>query len=242
MNVVTAGGSIGGAYPLRVAAALAHMPTRTVRRWVEGYDYTHKGERRRSAPVTYLAGTSTGSDREETLDFEQLLTLLLVRAFQEKGLSLQTIKRAAARAHEFYQVDNPFVSKRFRSDGNRVFIDFEAPGKERALVDVLSDQHSFHRIVDPFLFKDIVFVDGRPDEWWPLSASRAVVLTPRRQFGAPAIARTGIRTDVIAQAVAAEGGDRHGIATVAAWFDLRPDQVNDAVFFEGPWLTTKQAA
>jgi hypothetical protein len=41
-------------YPLGEAARLSHLSPLTVRRWLEGYDYKHKGERRRSQPVSYL--------------------------------------------------------------------------------------------------------------------------------------------------------------------------------------------
>lgn len=231
-----------GAYPIRVAARLAHLAPTTVSRWVRGYDYPYKGERRRSQPITYLAG-SQPANGERVLDFQQLLTLLLVKAFKDKGLGLPTIKKAAAKAHEVYGVDNPFVSRQFRSDGNHVFIDLDpASGRERKLINVLSDQREFRAIVEPSLFRDVVFVGDQAGEWWPLHRDHAVLLTPGRQFGAPHLAGTGVRTDVIAQAVAAEGGNEKAVASVAEWFGVTPDQVNDAVYFEGPWQATRAAA
>ena len=197
----------GGIYPIGFAARLAHLQPKTARRWIEGYDYTHKGERRRSQPITYLG--HPGGRKAEVVDFEQLLTLLLVRTFHRKGLSLQTIKKAAIRAREKYGKPNPFITKVFRTDGNKVLIDLDeqerVPGKERHLVDVLSDQHEFRRIVEPSLFKDVVFIDERAGQWWPLDPQHSVVLDPGKQFGAPHAAGTGIRTDVVAQVVAAEG-------------------------------------
>ena len=231
-----------GVYPLGVAARLAHLAPQTARRWIRGHDYAYRGGRRRSEPVTFLA-TSTPDDT--LVDFEQLLTLMLVRAFHKKGLSLQTINRAAARARQKYGSDNPFVTKAFQTDGNKVFIDLEekelVPGKERHMVDVLSDQHQFRSIVEPSLFKDVVFIDDRAGQWWPLHPDRSVLVTPTRQFGAPHIAGTRVRTDVVAQAVAAEGGDENAGAAVAEWYGLKPDQVIDAVEFEGKWLSTPPA-
>jgi len=231
-----------GVYPIRIAARLAHLAPKTVTRWVEGYDYPYRGELRRSAPITYLADHKESGD-DRTLDFEQLLTLLLVKAFKDKGLGLPTIKKAAARAHERYSVDNPFISKQFRSDGNQVFIDIErAPGKERELINVLSDQREFRAIVEPSLFKNVVFTGDHASEWWPLERQHSVVLDPKKQFGAPHIAGTGVRTDVIAQAVKAEGGGAEANNAVADWFGLTVDQVNDAAFFEGPWQANQKAA
>lgn len=222
-----------GGYPLRVAAAYAHLPPQTVRRWVQGYGYNHRGERRQSLAISYLGRRGDGGG---LLDFEQLLTLLLVKAFKSRGLGLPTIKKAAAKAQDVYRVANPFVSNNFRSDGNKVFLDLDAPGRERQLVDVLSDQREFQRIVEPSLFKDVVFLNDRASEWWPLGRDRRVVVAPDRQFGAPHIAGKGIRTDVIAQAVAAEGGGIKAEVDVAGWYGLTPDEVRDALQFEGPWL------
>jgi uncharacterized protein (DUF433 family) len=212
---------------------------------VEGYEYGYRGERRHSAPITYLAGIAAkqGEGGEPLLDFEQLLTLLLVKAFKDRGLGLPTIRRAAGKARDVYGLANPFVTKRFRSDGNHVFIDLEAKakGKERELIDVLSDQREFRDIVEPSRFRDVVFVGEDAEEWWPLGKDRAVLLAPDRQFGAPHIAGKGIRTDILAQAVEAEGGGEDGIGAVADWYALTRDQVRDAVEFEGVWQA-KQAA
>jgi uncharacterized protein (DUF433 family) len=223
-----------GAYPLRVAAAYAHMPAQTVNRWVKGYDYKHRGERRHSHPISFLA--YQGGDVDTTvLDFEQLLTLLLVRAFKTRGLGLPTIKKAAAKAQQVYDLRNPFVSNRFRSDGNKIFIDLGSTGQERQLINVLSDQHEFRRIVEPSLFEDVVFADDHAREWWPLGRDHSVVVSPGRQFGAAYIVGKGTRTDIIAEAVAAERTSETVIADVADWFGLTPDEVRDAVRFEGRW-------
>ena len=231
MNAAACAEQVRGAYPIGVAARLAHLAPRTARRWVDGYEYDYRGERRRSEPVAYLSKAAVRDDGT-ILDFEQLLTLLLVKAFKDRGLGLPTIKRAAARAQEVYGTPNPFVTKRFRSDGHHVFIDLDAAGKERELVNVISSQREFRSIVEPSLFKDVVFVGDDASEWWPMGKDHSVVLIPNRQFGAPHIAGRGIRTDVVAQAVAAEGGGKAGLSAVADYYQLTSEQVADAVAFE----------
>ena len=93
----------------------------------------------------------------------RLLTLLLVKAFHSRGLSIQRIKKAASKAQETYCVENPFVTRQFKSDGNKVFIDLDpkASGRERQLINLLSNQHEFHAVVEPSLFRDVVFVGER---------------------------------------------------------------------------------
>jgi uncharacterized protein (DUF433 family) len=249
MNVSTARVWREGAYPLRDAARLAHINPQTARRWIDGYGYTHKGRRLTSPPVTHLTqgklSRETKAARPATteISFEQLLTLMLVRAFKDRGLSLPKIKAASARAKAEYGLENPFVSRRFRTDGNRVFIDLDptVSGTERKLIDVLSDQHQFRDIVEPSLFRDVVFIGDRAGQWWPLGPDRSVVLIPTLQFGAPHIAGTGVRTDVIAQMVGAEGSGESGIAAAVDWFGLSRNQVKDAVEFEGRWLSEPPA-
>ena len=228
-----------GIYPLPIAARIAQLAPQTARRWVKGYHYPYKGERRHSAPVTYLAQPGTAATRD--LTFEELLTLRLVKAFKEKGLGLRTIKKAAEKAATEYEVDNPFITRRFRSDGRSVFLDLDVTGAQRQLVNVLTDQHQFREIVEPSLFRDVVFVGERPREWRPLGQKRSVIITPNRQFGAPHIAGKGVRTDVVADAVRAEGGDDKAISAVAEWFGLTETEVRDAMQFEGEWLTGKAA-
>ena len=104
------------------------------------------------------------------------------------------------------------------------------------MVDVLSDQHQFRDIVEPSLFPDVVFMDDRASEWWPMGRDAHVVVALDRQFGAPHIAGKGTRTEVIAQAVAAEGGDDAAVLTVADEYGLTANEVRAAVHFEGPWL------
>lgn len=222
------------------AARLVGLDPAAARRWAQGYAYSHNGERKQAAPVVQLI--PSGNRGARGLDFEQLLTLRLVRAFREHGLSLQTIRRAAQIAVSLYGIANPFVSKAFRSDGRSVFIDLEnrgdVPGAERVMVNALTGQQQFREVVEPSLFRDVVFSDdGAPHEWFPLGKTHEVVIRPDRVFGAPHVKDSGVRTDVIADAVAAEGGGDEAVAAVANWFKLSRRAVRDAVAAEDQWQT-----
>ena len=230
-------------YPLAYAAMLAGLDAATARRWTRGYSYTYKGEQKRSAPVLHLSlrPAADGAD----LTFEELLTLRLVRAFREKGLGLPTIKKAARIATARYQIGNPFVTKAFRSDGRTVFIELtqsgQVQGGERVLVEALTGQQQFRDVVEPSLFKDVVFVGDFPGQWFPLGKDKPVVIRPDRAFGAPHVEDTGVRTDVIADAVAAEGGDNAAVRSVASWFGLTEEQVRAANQAETEWRTRAAA-
>ena len=229
-----------GTYPLKEAAKLAHMPPQTASRWSRGNKFNYKGELRQTRGVPSLSGrllSPTAARGAPVLDFEELLTLLLVRALQACGLGIQRIKKAAERAQERYNVYNPFITKQFKSDGSKVFIDLDpsALGRERELIDLLSDQRQFRDIVEPSLFKDVVFVGERAGQRWPRGRDKDVVVEPDRQGGAPHISGTGVRTEVVSGMVTAEGGGKEGRAAPSDWFGLTKEQVDHAVEFED-WL------
>ncbi len=225
-------------YPVAYAATLAGLAPATARRWLRGYDFTHKGERRHSGPVVPAPPWTPAND---LLSFEELLTLRLVRGFRQHGLGLPTIKRAAQAAATRYGLTNPFVTKAFRTDGRQVFIELEKQGaireEERLLVHALTGQQQFIRVVEPSLFKDVVFMGDVPGQWFPIGQQHSVVLRPDRALGAPHVDGTGIRTDVVADTVQAEGGDEAAELAAASWYGLTHQQVRDCVTVEAAWRT-----
>ena len=191
----------------------------------------------------------TAGGRRE-LTFPEMLTLRLVKGFRGAGLSLPTIKRVAAVAAADFGTVTPFVTRRFRTDGRRVFVELQETGaandepalprRERELVDILTRQREFADIVEPSLFQNVDWRDDIAARWWPLGPGRAVVLDPAALFGAPHIRQTRVPTDALAATVQAEGGGDPAIAAVADWYGVSSEQVRDAVEFETVWL--RQAA
>ena len=249
MNAHTPSPALGlGLYPLPEAARLVQLDTRTAQRWAEGYDFQYEGERRHSPGVMGLSLDRAAGRRD--LTFPEMLTLRLVRGFRGAGLSLRTIKRVAEAAAVDFGTPTPFVTRRFRTDGRKVFVELRAaepandepvpPRRERELIDVLTRQREFGEIVEKSLFQNVEWHDDIAARWWPLGTGRAVVLDPAALFGAPHIVQTRVPTDVLANAVQAEGGGDEAVAAVADWHGVTPGQVRDAVDFETAWL--KRAA
>jgi uncharacterized protein (DUF433 family) len=184
------------------------------------------------------------------LTFPEMLSLRLVRGFRNAGLGLPTIKRVAKRAAEDFGFDVPFVSRRFRTDGRKVFIELQAeqpandepaiPRQERELIEVLTGQKAFQEVVEPSLFANVEWDDDLASRWWPMGKERSVLLDPSVLFGAPRIANTSVPTAVLAAAVRTEGGDPSALEAVADWYGVTPQDVRNAVSFETEWL--RQAA
>jgi uncharacterized protein (DUF433 family) len=175
-----------------------------------------------------------------------MLTLRLVGAFRAAGLSMRTIKRVSELAAQHYDTPLPFVSRRFRTDGRKVFVEISKdpvandepamPKGERRLIDVLSGQDNFAEVVEPSLFQNVDWHADIATRWWPIKHSGFVLLDPAVMFGAPHIAGTRVPTDALASAVRAEGGSDQATAAVADWFGVQQAAVRNAVYFEGEWL------
>ena len=80
---------------------------------------------------------------------------------------------------------------------------------------MLTGQHAFADIVEPFLFANVDWQDDVISRWWPLGLNRSVVLDPHILFGSPHVRDTSIPTATLASAVRAEGGGETAIKTVA---------------------------
>lgn len=246
MNAASSPSVLGiGLYPLPEAARLVQLDARTARRWAEGYPYRYQDEQRLSPGVMPLALPGAGKTRD--LTFAELLTLRLVRAFRQHNLGLPTIKRVAERAAQDFDLATPFISKRFRTDGRKVFIELRAetpaddtagiPRRERELIEVLTGQRAFADVVEPSLFANVDWNADLASRWWPLGKDRSVNLDPRVMFGAPRVADTSVPTAALAAAVRAEGGGEAAADAVAGWYGVSPDHVMDAVRFETEWLS-----
>jgi uncharacterized protein (DUF433 family) len=235
-------------YPLRDAARLVQLDARTARRWALGYNYTYQNISWRSAGVMSVTDNPPAGDPD--LTFAEMLTLRLVRGFREAKLGLRTIKRVAEVAAREFRTPTPFVSKRFRTDGRKVFVELQekhleddepaTPPRERKMIEVLTGQHAFADVVEPSLFANVDWDDNMATRWWPLGHSRAVVLDPATVCGAPSIADTRVPTSAVAQAVRSEGGGDAAIDAVADWYGISPAKVRDGIDFETAWL--KRAA
>jgi uncharacterized protein (DUF433 family) len=218
-------------YPLRQAARLVGEDPRNVRRWLQGYSWKYKDGRSSSGPLWHLQyeqDEELGGER--VLGFRDLLELRTVAKFIEHGVSLRVI-RATIEAASEYLGDYPLQSRRFLTDGKRIFMEaVERAGEDSRLLDVRNRQFVFDAIVRPSLFEGIEYDRmGHAQRWFPVPRGRLIVLDPEVQFGEPIIASAGVPTDTLYAAYQAEGKDR---ARVARLYRVTPQAVSAAVAFE----------
>lgn len=218
-----------GVYSVPQASRLTRVSPSRIRRWLRGYEYQRGDERRRSSPVwrAQLPQLEGGV----ALGFLDLMEIRFVDAFIEAGLSLRKIRRAAKLATELVGSDHPFSTRKFRTDGKRIFAEVEHESRgDKALYDIELNQLGIYDVILPSLLEGVEFDDaGQAARWRPdPSVLPSVVIDPQRQFGQPIVIEGGVQTAVLADAVKAEGS----IEAVARWYELPKTAVEQAVRFE----------
>lgn len=219
-----------GIYSLQQAARLVHEEPRSVRRWLRGYSWRYKSGRASSGPLWHTQYEDAELPGEKVIGFRDLLELRMVAEFVKRGVHLKVIRATIDAATRHFGSDYPLSNKHFLTDGRRIFLEAveEATGTQK-LIDVAGRQFVFSEIVRPSLFAGIEYNDGQASRWYPMQRSRAIVLDPKVQFGAPILSDAGVPTDTIFDAWRAEGQDRNAVARI---YGITPAQVAAAVSFE----------
>ena len=65
----------------------------------------------------------------------------------------------------------------------------------------MTEQREFLKLVDNFL-KELEF-SGDDIVWWPLGRQRQIIIDPRRNFGQPTVAKSGVPATTLARSVKA---------------------------------------
>jgi uncharacterized protein (DUF433 family) len=215
-----------GIYSVSEASRLSGVSRARIRRWLRGYTFKHGTGIHESPPVWRRQLPSVGNS--VALGFLDLMEVRFVNAFLEKGVSWRTIRRAAEIARRKYNKDHPFSTRQFKTDGKRMFEEVIEKSGENKLLDIVSNQYAFQRILAPYL-KGVEF--DRSDNlvrWWPLGPRRQVVIDPQRSFGQPIAAAEGVPTSILYRAYQVEDS----VLAVASWYEVSRASVRAAVEFE----------
>jgi uncharacterized protein (DUF433 family) len=203
-----------GLYSIAEAARLLKTPRRTLARWSEGYVQPLRSGPKKYAPVIAA---------ERDLTFGDLIELMYVRGFREVGVSLDDLRKVAAKYRQEWAEEYPFATTRFATDGRALLLKEHLDWKN-----ALTGQH---QIFFDEVTQQLVHVGNLTSEWRPLGQDKAVVLNPDRAFGKPIEDGSGAHTYVLSQALKA-GEDAK---SVAWWYDTAVQGVLDALRFEEEW-------
>jgi len=160
------------------------------------------------------------------LSFRDLLELRFVDAFIKAGVSWKTMRRAHANARRELMTTHPFCSQRIATDGKNILLRQAEEDSDDALLNLVTSQREFSRIVHDFL-RELEF-SGDEIVWWPLGKNRQIIVDPRRNFGQPTVAKSGVPAQVLARSVRANASEE----LVARWYEVQQDEIRDALEFE----------
>lgn len=211
-----------GVYGFAEAQRLTGIPSSTIRRWTRGYTFRHGKKEYYSPPVLGVADDSGAV----ALRFADLLEVQVLDLFRKAGVSWPVMRRAVAKAIEITGHSHPFSREDFFTDGRAILMRVG----EESLLNVISEQQEFERILRPFLHEDIDYrpENREPARWWPMGRNSTVVIDATRSFGAPICAPSGVRTHLLNQALSTEQDSTR----VAWWYEVTEQEVADAVAFE----------
>jgi uncharacterized protein (DUF433 family) len=209
-----------GIYSIPEASHIIGMSTDRVRRWVNGYRSSKQNEH---PPIT--PSELPAIDGKVAISFSDLLELHFIKAFTDRGISLQKIRKAAKIASEILGVNShPFTEHQFKTDSKSIMHQVET-----RMLNLNSDQYEFEGVIKQSLFAGFVYIGKVAGAWHPSEKEKTVVLDPKFALGKPIIVDTGIRTRAVYNAWLAEGQDQK---IVGRLYNLTPKQVRDAVGFE----------
>lgn len=221
-----------GVYTLAEAARFIGSPSRQIRRWALGYQFS-SGNTQRSSPAVLLSKPQL-LEREYALSFHQLIELRFVRLFRHHGVSMPVIRAAARNAAKQLGSDQPFGMHRFYTDGRAIFAsmkpgdvprDEEEVTEEEILQQLDKAQYVMQDIARVY-FKDLGYEEEIARHWWLLgSPAQRAILDPGRGFGQPLDDPTGVPLFSLYAPV--QSGE--SVDDVAAWFEVPVDAVETAI-------------
>ncbi|MEM9569816.1 MAG: DUF433 domain-containing protein [Pseudomonadota bacterium] len=214
-----------GVYTITEAARLTGARRETMRRWLLGYSQKRNGRIYERPPI--FEAEFGDVDGQFNISFQDLIELLFVSRFREKGVKWSIIHEAFKLAKERFESDHPFSAINFKTDGKRIFEETVRSGRKQ-LSDLHLKQIVIADFIAPTLSKAIEFDVNKATIWYPQYPSRLILLDPQRSFGRPIIANGGVPTETLFLSYQAE--EDFGI--VARQFDLRVADVRSAVSFQ----------
>jgi len=225
-----------GLYTLPETARLLYVSRQKLRRWADGCPFVSGGEQRRAEPI--IRRDLQALEGEPVLTFNDLLELYMIKLFREAGVSLQTIRAAAEAATQLYRTSHPFAIKQFETDGKHIFAALQEQGVEGVarpvlLQDLRMSQMVMDSLARPF-FRKIEYQEFQPLRYWPNGTEGHIVPDPRRAFGKPIDARSGVPTAALYEM--ARGGET--VQSIADWYSVDCETVEEAITYE---MTLKAA-
>jgi uncharacterized protein (DUF433 family) len=201
------------AYTPARAAQIVRLSSSTLRLWARG-DGKH----------TALFAPAQHSPL--TLSFSNLVESFVLASMRRvHGISMQRVRKALKFVGRELGVQRPLIHALFRTDGVRLFVDHADQ-----LLDVSSPEQALLRKVLDASLGRIGWGRDVAERLYPwvradLGGPKSIVIDPRRGFGQPIIAGTGIQARIVTERYRAG----ESIAELAQDYSLDAGQIEDAI-------------
>ncbi|QBF30940.1 hypothetical protein CFI11_06875 [Thalassococcus sp. S3] len=156
-----------------------------------------------------------------------MVELRIVKALRRANISLQAIRFAISHAKKLFGVDHPLASLQFKTDGAEILIDaVEEDGELMSLSRRRPGQKVFAKIIDQSL-NDLEFENGQAVLWRPYRW-KAIVIDPKRLFGAPILEDYGVSTSTLYE----EFQVFQDIGYLSKIYEIPKKSIQAAIFYE----------
>jgi uncharacterized protein (DUF433 family) len=207
-----------GIYKISDAARYVGLSPATLRSW-----FKPRGDRKRHEPI--FTGDYPVIDGDYAISFVNLIEAYVGRAFREKGVGSDTLRRAYVVLQHDMGTPHPFAHAHLSTDGRAIIRKTADLLNGTELTDVISKQRLFKE-VEAYLTRIDYGTDDLASSW---RIAEGVTIDPQHSLGKPVISQIGIATYVLANQLAANNDDAELVADL---FGIRPDQVLNAAAFE----------
>lgn len=213
-----------GIYTVPEASRLIGVHPNKIRGWVAGYPRTQ------SDPI--IRNQIEDQNGQLAFSFTNLMEARFVNFFSQHGVNARSIRLMAEEARRILSHPHPFATNIiFTTDGERIFATAADKAQDKKLYDLKSKNFAFYRIIKQS-FKEGVEYDpsGEAMSWRPRKhIAPHVILNPKMAFGQPVMETSGTPTRAIFDAFRADG---ETYESVGYWFEVPPEEVEEAVTFE----------
>lgn len=169
--------------------------------------------------------------RVRDISFHDLIELRFVAHFRMQGITQQAIRLIAKGARDMFG-PRPFARGDivWRTDGRRIYSSAANETGDTRLLNLISRQYELD-VIEDTLRKGLDWDAKQFVISWRPRPKRFpnIIVDPRMSFGMPTLVGRGISTEVIADAVRAEGGNKK---RVAAWYGIPVSEVRQAASFQ----------
>jgi len=213
------------AYSLAEAARYLRLPGATLRSWVLGRPYP-SGQ----TVATFQPLIKPARRKPLLFSFYNLVEAHVLRALRaEHGVAIRAVRNALRYAERTEKIDRLLLRRDLLTEAGKLFL-----AKYGELIELsASGQLAMRKVFEEHL-KRVEW-----DEWQfpvrlypytPIASTsvRPIVIDPNIAFGRPIVLKAGISTHAIAERI--DAGE--SVADLAEDYDLKPDEIEEAVLYE----------